>query len=62
MSRLPLTSATDTGSCSVAWSGDNLIVSRGACGGDAQIVQLDPRYLDATPTALVAGDEPSIAP
>jgi hypothetical protein len=54
--------STDTGSCSVAWSGDNLIVSRGVCGGDAQIVQLDPRYLDATPTVLVAGDEPSIAP
>ena len=48
--------------CAVAWSGDDLIVSRGACGGDEQIVQLDPRYLDATPTVLVAGDEPSVAP
>jgi hypothetical protein len=49
-------------SCSVAWSGDNLIVSRGSCGADGQIVQLDPRYLDAPATMLVAGDEPSIAP
>jgi hypothetical protein len=51
-----------SGACTVAWSGENLIVSRGSCGGETQIVQLDPRYLDATPTVLVAGDEPSVAP
>lgn len=49
-------------SCSVAWSGNNLLVSRGSCTGDEQIVQLDPRYPDASPTVLVAGDEPSVAP
>jgi hypothetical protein len=52
-----------SGSCTVAWSGNSLIVSRGTCAGaDGQIVQLDPNALSAAPTVLVAGDQPSTAP
>jgi PASTA domain len=50
-------------SCSVAWSGDNLVVSRGTCSGaDGQIVQVNPTALSAAPTVLLEGDEPSVAP
>jgi hypothetical protein len=54
--------STASASCTVAWSGDDLVVSRGSCSGDGQIVQLDPAALDAVATVLVAGDEPSVAP
>ena len=51
-----------SGSCSVAWSGDDLVVSRGSCAGDGRLVQLDPNALSASASVLLVGDEPAVAP
>ncbi|MBE2317758.1 PASTA domain-containing protein [Solirubrobacter sp. CPCC 204708] len=47
--------------CDLAWSGNELIASRGACGSTEEIVQLDPADLDAKPVKLFDGAEPAVA-
>ena len=48
--------------CDVAWSGDELIVSRGTCGSaEADPAAGPARTSTATPTTLLDGGEPAVA-
>ena len=47
--------------CDLAWSGNELIVSRGTCGTNEELLLLDPAALDGEQTKLLDGSEPAVA-
>ena len=47
--------------CDLAWSGNELIVSRGTCGSNEELLLLDPAALDGDQTKLLDGGEPAVA-
>ena len=46
--------------CDLAWSGNQLIVSRGTCGTNEELLLLDPAALDSEQTKLLDGSEPAV--
>jgi hypothetical protein len=47
--------------CDLAWSGNQLIVSRGTCGTNEELLLLDPAALDSEQTKLLDGSQPAVA-
>ena len=46
--------------CDLAWSGNQLIVSRGTCGTNEELLLLDPAALNGDQTKLLDGGEPAV--